>query len=133
MPGISWRMTGTAISRGSAWRCWWAGRWGGGGGQGPGGRYGRGSRGWGWRRAQCREAGRVAPGRIGGVLSLGLLSGMQGKLAEAIPLLRHVLAQRPDRPDARAALERALVKRAGELRREGRPGEADSLAGESEA
>jgi len=83
--------------------------------------------------AQFREAMRLAPDRIGGALNLGLLSVMQGKYAEAIPLLRHVLAQRPDRPDARAALERALVKRAGELRREGRPGEADSLAGESEA
>ena len=83
--------------------------------------------------AQFREAMRLAPDRIGGALNLGLLSVMQGKYAEAIPLLRHVLAQRPDRPDARAALERALVRRAGELRREGRPGEADSLAGESEA
>ena len=83
--------------------------------------------------AQFREAMRLAPDRIGGALNLGLLSVMQGKYAEAIPLLRHVLAQTPDRPDARAALERALVERAGELRREGRPGEADSLAGESEA
>jgi len=83
--------------------------------------------------AQFREAMRLAPDRIGGALNLGLLSVMQGKYAEAIPLLRHVLAQTPDRPDARAALERALVERAGELRRERRPGEADSLAGESEA
>jgi hypothetical protein len=83
--------------------------------------------------AQFREAMRLAPDRIGGALNLGLLSVTQGKYAEAIPLLRHVLAQRPDRPDARAALERALVKRAGELRREGRPGEADGLAAESEA
>jgi len=83
--------------------------------------------------AQFREAMRLAPDRIGGALNLGLLSVIQGKHAEAIPLLRHVLAQRPDRPDARAALATALVKRAEELRREGRPGEADSLAGESEA
>jgi len=83
--------------------------------------------------AQFREAMRLAPDRVGGALNLGLLSVMQGKYAEAIPLLRHVLARRSDLPDARAALERALVERAGELRREGRPGEADSLAGESEA
>jgi hypothetical protein len=43
------------------------------------------------------------------------------------------VAQRPDRPDARAPLSTALVKRAEELRREGRPREADGLAGESEA
>lgn len=81
--------------------------------------------------AQFREAIRLAPDRIGGTLNLGLLYVVQGKFAEAIPLLRHVLAQRPDRPDARAALSTALVKRADELRREGRPDEADSLVHES--
>jgi Flp pilus assembly protein TadD len=83
--------------------------------------------------AQFREAMRFAPDRIGGAFNLGLLYVIQGRYAEAIPLLRHVLAQRPDRPDAQAALATALIKRAEELRREGRPGEADSLAGESEA
>jgi Flp pilus assembly protein TadD len=83
--------------------------------------------------AQFREAMRLAPDRIGGALNLGLLYVIQGKYAEAIPMLRQVLAQRPDRPDARAALATALVKRAEELRREGRPREADGLAGESEA
>ena len=62
-----------------------------------------------------------------------VLSGFQGKYADAIPVLRHVLAQRPDRPDAQAALSTALVKRVDELRREGRPGEADSLVRESAA
>ena len=83
--------------------------------------------------AQFREAMRLAPDRIGGALNLGLLYVVQGKFAEAIPQLRHVLAQRPDRPDARAVLSTALVKRADELRREGRPGEADSLVRESAA
>jgi Tfp pilus assembly protein PilF len=82
---------------------------------------------------QFREAARLAPGRIGGTLNLGLLYVVQGKFAEAVPLLRHVLAQRPDRPDARAALSTALLKRAEELRREGRTGEADSLTRESAA
>lgn len=83
--------------------------------------------------AQFRDAMRLAPDRIGGALNLGLLYVVQGKFAEAIPLLRHVLAQRPDRPDARAALSTALVKRADELRREGRPAAAESLVRESAA
>lgn len=83
--------------------------------------------------AQFREAMRLAPDRIGGAFKLGLLYVIQGKYAEAIPVLRHVLAQRPDRPDAQAALAAALVKRADELRREGRSGEADSLVRESAA
>ncbi|MDO8474606.1 MAG: tetratricopeptide repeat protein [Candidatus Rokubacteria bacterium] len=83
--------------------------------------------------AQFREAMRLAPDRIGGAFNLGLLYVVQGKFAEALPLLRHVLAQRPDRPVARAALSTALVKRADELRREGRPGEADLLVRESAA
>jgi tetratricopeptide (TPR) repeat protein len=83
--------------------------------------------------AQFREAIRLAPDRIGGALNLGLLYVVQGKFAEAIPLLRHVLAQRPGRPDARAALSTALVKRADELRREGRSAAADSLVRESAA
>jgi hypothetical protein len=81
--------------------------------------------------AQFREAMRLAPDRIGGAFNLGLLYLNQGKYAEAIPLLRQVLAQRPDRPDTRAVLSTALVKRADELRREGRSGEADSLVRES--
>jgi Tfp pilus assembly protein PilF len=83
--------------------------------------------------AQFREAIRLAPDRIGGALNLGLLYVVQGNFAEAIPLLRHVLVQRPDRPDARAALSTALVKRADELRREGRPAAAESLVRESAA
>ena len=83
--------------------------------------------------AQFREAMRLAPDRIGGAFNLGLLYVIQGKYAEALPLLRHVLAQRPDRPDAQAALSTALVKRADELRGEGRPAEADSLVRESAA
>jgi Flp pilus assembly protein TadD len=83
--------------------------------------------------AQFREAMRLAPDRIGGELNLSLLYLMQGKYAEAIPLLRHVLALRPDRTDAQDALATALAKRAEELRGEGRPGEAESLAGESAA
>ena len=83
--------------------------------------------------AQFREAMRLAPGRIGGALNLGLLYLGQGKHGEAIPVLRGVLAQRPNRPDVRAALAAALVKRAHELRREGRRVEADALVRESAA
>jgi len=83
--------------------------------------------------AQFREAMRLAPGRIGGVLNLGLLYLAQGKHQDAIPVLRGVLAQRPDRPDVRAALAAALVKRGDELRREGRRAEADALVRESTA
>jgi hypothetical protein len=46
-------------------------------------------------------------------------------------VLRRVLPERPNRPEAQAALSTALVKRADELRREERPGEADSLVRES--
>jgi hypothetical protein len=83
--------------------------------------------------AQFREASRLAPERIGGALNLGLLQVLQGDYAEAIPTLRHVLAQRPDRPDAQSALAIALAKRSEQLRREGRPDEADGLARESES
>ena len=83
--------------------------------------------------AQFREAMRLAPGRIGGVLNLGLLYLAQGKHQDAIPVLRGVLAQRPDRPDVRAALAAALVKRGDELRREGRRAEVDALVRESTA
>jgi len=83
--------------------------------------------------AQFQQAIKLAPDRIGGMLNLGLLYVVQGKFAEAIPVLRQVLAQRPDRPDARAALSTALVKRAEELRREGRSGEASALVSESGA
>jgi Tfp pilus assembly protein PilF len=83
--------------------------------------------------AQFREAMRLAPDRIGGALNLGLLYVRQGQYAEAVPVLRRVLAQRPGRPDAQAALGMALLKRAEELRREGRPGEADALSRESAA
>jgi len=83
--------------------------------------------------AQFREAARLAPERIGGTLNLGLLQVMQGKYADAIPTLRQVLAQRPDRPDARAALAMALARRADELRRDGRPDEAAALVRESES
>jgi cytochrome c-type biogenesis protein CcmH/NrfG len=83
--------------------------------------------------AQFREASRLAPERIGGALNLGLLQVMQGDYAGAIPTLRHVLAQRPDRRDAQAALAIALARRAAELRLEGRPDEADGLARESES
>lgn len=81
--------------------------------------------------AQFREAMRLAPDRIGGALNLGMLYVKQGQYAEAVPVLRRVLAQRPGRPDAQAALAVALLKRAEELRREGRPGEADALSRES--
>jgi Flp pilus assembly protein TadD len=83
--------------------------------------------------AQFREASRLAPERIGGTLNLGLLQVMQGKYADAIPTLRQVLAQRPDRPDAQAALAVALARRADELRRDGRPDEAAALVRESES
>jgi len=83
--------------------------------------------------AQFREAMRLAPGRIGGALNLGLLYLAQGKHQDAIPVLRGVLAQRPDRPDVRAALAAALVKRGDELRREGRRAEGDALVRESTA
>jgi protein O-mannosyl-transferase len=83
--------------------------------------------------AQFREASRLAPERIGGALNLGLLQVLQGDYADAIPTLRHVLAQRPDRPDAQSALAIALAKRSEQLRREGRPDEADGLARESES
>jgi protein O-mannosyl-transferase len=82
--------------------------------------------------AQFREAARLAPERIGGTLNLGLLQVMQGKYADAIPTLRQVLAQRPDRPDAQAALAMALARRAEELRRDGRSDEAAALVSESE-
>jgi len=83
--------------------------------------------------AQFREAARLAPERIGGFLNLGLLQVMQGKYADAIPTLRQVLAQRPDRPDAQAALAMALARRADELRRDGRSDEAAALVSESES
>jgi Tfp pilus assembly protein PilF len=82
---------------------------------------------------QFREAMRLAPDRVGGALNLGLLYLGQGKHGEAIPVLRGVLAQRPDRPDVRAALAAALVKRGDELRREGSRVEADALDRESAA
>jgi protein O-mannosyl-transferase len=83
--------------------------------------------------AQFREAARLAPERIGGTLNLGLLQVMQGRYADAIPTLRQVLAQRPDRPDAQAALAMALARRADELRRDGRSDEAAALVSESES
>jgi tetratricopeptide (TPR) repeat protein len=68
-----------------------------------------------------------------GLERLGLLYLLQQRYEASVPLLRTALRRRPDAPGLREYLVEALQGRAGELRAQGRPSDAEVFAAEAAA
>ena len=83
--------------------------------------------------ARHRLLDRISSGTLRPGDKLGTERDLAAQLSVSRSTLRQVLAQRPDRPDAQAALAMALARRADELRRDGRSDEAAALVSESES
>lgn len=64
--------------------------------------------------ARYTEATKLVPGHVGATLGLGDLMLRQGRLAEAEPLFRSVLASRPDSLEAALGLAAVQLKKGGD-------------------